>query len=237
LLQSVVKFCGILVFQMNKFKEKSMYKTLIVLISTAFLATACLPGQSPQEVQAQVETAVAQTMEAQQQIADSVALTVQAQQGGVQASPTADAAFTPTLTSTPILFPTLTPIVATVTPIPVSSGGGGGGGSVPKDAYSCDIIHQRPYDWSEIIHGGDFDIKWTILNTGTKTWDSGVDVKYFSGAQMTTVTRVEIPKAMAPGDQYDIVLDATAPNETGKQVMTWAVDGQYCYPYVAIIVK
>jgi hypothetical protein len=216
---------------MNKFKEKYMRKPLIVLISLAFLAAACLPGQNAQDVQGQVETAVAQTMQAQDQIDNAVAQTVQA-----QASPTAVASFTPTLTSTPVLFPTLTPIVATVTPIPVSGGGGGGGGTT-KYEYACDIIHQRPYDNSEIIHGGDFDIKWTILNTGTKTWDSGVDVKYYSGPQMTSVTRVEITKAMKPGDQFSITLDAVAPEKKGFQVMTWAVDGKYCYPYVAIIVK
>jgi hypothetical protein len=217
---------------MNKFKEKYMRKPLIVLISLAFLAAACLPGQNAQDVQGQVETAVAQTMQAQDQIDNAVAQTVQA-----QASPTAVASFTPTLTSTPVLFPTLTPIVATVTPIPVSGGGGGGGGGTTKPQYACDIIHQRPFDNSEIIHGGDFDIKWTILNTGTKTWDPGVDVKYYSGPQMTSVTRVEITKAMKPGDQFDIVLDAVAPEKKGFQVMTWTVDGKYCYPYVAIIVK
>jgi hypothetical protein len=216
---------------MNKFKEKYMRKPLIVLISLAFLVAACLPGQNAQDVQGQVETAVAQTMQAQDQIDNAVAQTVQA-----QASPTAVASFTPTLTSTPVLFPTLTPIVATVTPIPVSGGGGGGGGTT-KPQYACDIIRQRPFDNSEIIHGGDFDIKWTILNTGTKTWDPGVDVKYYSGPQMTSVTRVEITKAMKPGDQFDIVLDAVAPEKKGFQVMTWAVDGKYCYPYVAIIVK
>jgi hypothetical protein len=216
---------------MNKFKEKYMRKTMIVLISLAFLMAACLPGQSPQDVQAQVETAVAQTMQAQEQIENSVAQTVQA-----QASPTLAASLTPALTSTPILFPTLTPIVATVTPIS-SGGGGGGGGGTTKPQYACDIIHQRPFDNSEVIHGGEFDIKWTILNTGTKTWDPGVDVKYYSGPQMTSVTRVEITKAMKPGDQFDIVLDAVAPEKKGFQVMTWAVDGKYCYPYVAIIVK
>lgn len=212
-----------------------MRKSMIVLISLAFLAAACLPGQSPQDVQGQVETAVAQTMQAQQQIEDSVAQTVAAQEA--LASPTLVPTSTLAFTSTPLLFPTLTPIVATVTPIPVSSGGGGGGGSVAKAQYSCDIIHQRPFDNSEIIHGGDFDIKWTILNNGTKTWEAGVDVKYYSGPHMTDATRVEIPVAMEPGDQYDIVLDAAAPEEKGFQVMTWVVDGQYCWPYVAIIVK
>ena len=212
-----------------------MHKTLIVLISTAFLAAACLPGQNPQDVQAQVETAVAQTMQAQQQIENYVAQTVEAQ--NALASPTTAVTSTPILTNTPILFPTLTPIVATATPIPVSSGGGGGGGGVAKAAYSCDIIHQRPYDNSEFNPGTQFDIKWTILNTGTKTWDPGVDVKYFSGPSMSAVTLIEIPVAMEPGDQYDIDLDGTTPTEKGFQVMTWVVQGPYCYPYVAIIVK
>lgn len=209
-----------------------MRKKLIILTSLIFLLAACLPSQSPEDLQRQVETAVAQTMQAQQQIEDSVAQTVQA-----QTSPTPVESFTPTLTNTPTAFPTLTPVVATVTPITVPSSGGGGGGVVVKAAYSCDILHQRPYDNSEIINGGDFDIKWTILNNGTKTWDPGVDVQYFSGPQMTSVTLIEIPVAMEPGDQYDIVLDATAPSEKGFQVMTWVVQGQYCYPYVAIIVK
>lgn len=213
-----------------------MRKTLVVLISLACSLAACGPtGQSPEQVQAQVETAVAQTMQAQQQIDDSVAQTVQAQ--NASASPTL--VDTPTLvpTNTAINFPTLTPIVATVTPINPPSGGNGSGGSVTKPKYACDIIHQRPFDNSEIIHGGDFDIKWTILNTGTKTWDPGVDVKYYSGPQMSSVTLVEIPVKMEPGDQYDIVLDAKAPEERGFQVMTWVVQGPYCYPYVAINVK
>lgn len=211
-----------------------MRKNLIVLISLAFVMTACLPSQSPADVQAQVETAVAQTMEAQQQIENAVAQTVQAQGGSD--TPTPDV-LTPTLTVTPIFFPTLTPMVATVTPISVPSGGGGSGGSTYKPNYACDVIHQRPFDNSEINHGSDFDIKWTILNTGTKTWAAGVDVKYLSGPKMTTTTVVQIPKEMKPKDQFDIVLDATAPNEKGFQVMTWVVDGQYCYPYVAIYVK
>ena len=212
-----------------------MRKTLIVLISLAFLLAACLPGQSPQDVQGQVETAVAQTMQAQQQIQNSVAQTVEAQ--APQASPTTDAAAAATSTSTPILFPTLTPIVATVTPITVPSSGGGGGGGVAKAAFSCDIIHQRPFDNTEINHGADFDIRWTILNNGTKTWDPGTDVKYVSGPHMTTGTLVEIPVSMKPGDQYSIVMDGTAPEERGFQVMTWVVQGQACWPYVAIIVK
>ena len=216
-----------------------MQKKLMFLIVLAFLVASCLPGQSPEEVQAQINTAVAQTMSAQQQIEESVALTVQAQ--SPLATPTlVEADTTETPTSTPLAFPTLTPLAFTFTPLPPPSSGGGGG-TVSKRDYSCDIAGRRPFDNTEFNPGDDFDIKWTIINTGTKTWDPGFDVKYFSGPNMSGFTLVEIPVEMKPNAQYQIVMDGTAPAEKGFQVMTWTVSGngtaQLCYPYVAIIVK
>ena len=211
-----------------------MRKFPIIIFALVFITTACLPGQNPADVQGQVETAVAETMAAQQQIDQSVALTVAAQNPQAlqfTASPT----FTETPTSEIVAFPTLTPIIPTITPHkPASSGGGG---SVSKPEYSCDIIHQRPFDNTEFLHDADFDIKWTILNNGTKTWPAGVDVKYYSGPKMTTATIIQIPVEMKPKDQFDIVLDAKAPSVAGFYVMTWIVQGQYCWPYIAINVR
>jgi hypothetical protein len=176
-----------------------------------------------QDAQSQIGTAVAQTVEAQNQISTSVAQTLEAQA-------------TPTFTETPFTIPTFTPFVVQTATNRPSTGGGGSGTSSGKYEYACDIINRRPLDNAEILHGQNFDIKWTIKNTGTKSWDAGLDVKYFSGPQMTSVTLVEIPVAMKPGDTYEIVLDANAPAETGFQVMTWTVQGQLCYPYVALMV-
>jgi hypothetical protein len=53
---------------------------------------------------------------------------------------------------------------------------------------------------------------------------------------MTGAGTVQLP-SMAPGDQFSVVFDAVAPDEPGFQVMTWVVQGQICFPYVAIFVK
>jgi Ig-like domain from next to BRCA1 gene len=207
-----------------------MQKSVIILAALILVLTACAPTAAPGDTQAQVETAVALTVDAQNQIGTSVALTVAAQ------NPTGTA--TPTVSPTGQVPPTLTPVIPTITPIVITPPTASGGGVRPKPQFACDVIHQRPFDNSEFNPGADFDIKWTILNTGTKSWYQGFDVKYLSGPNMTTtgLTRIQLP-AMDPGDQYDIVFDAKAPMEKGFHVMTWVVDGPTCYPYVAIIVK
>ena len=186
-------------------------------------------------MQAQINTAVAQTIEAQRQIDNSVALTVAAQNAAVpSATPL------PSPTETPIAFPTLTAIVQTVTPFavnPPAVGGGNSGGNSPQQPReACDVIRVRPFAYAEIHRGQKFDIKMTIENQGTKAWYQGYDVKYVGGTQMSAVTRVELP-AMAPGDRYEIVLDAVAPDTYGVHTMTWAVQGRICFGYITITVN
>jgi len=210
-----------------------MQKTLIILAALALILTACAPGQSPEEVQAQVETAVAMTVSAQEHIAQAVEMTVVAQH------PSSTPTQTPTTTPTLNPFPSLTPVIPTATPFvvnPPSGGGGGGGGSSQKADYSCDIIRIRPYAYTEINRGQDFDIKMTVINNGRLAWYQGYDLKYTGGPQMTTTTVIELP-AMNPGDEYDVVLDAVAPAEYGNQTMTWMVQGQLCFGYITLTVK
>lgn len=210
-----------------------MRKTMFILVTLAFILSACLPGQSPVDVQSQINTAVAQTIEARQQVENSVAQTIAAQQP--LSTPTAE--FTETPTETSPVFPTLTPIIPTVTPLPVNPPSSGSSGTTYKPEYACNIINNRPADNTEFNKNAKFDIKWTIINTGTKTWPAGMDVKYFSGTLVTSTNRAEIPQEMKPNDTYVINLDAVAPGKKGFYVMTWTLDNQICYPYVAIYVK
>ena len=211
---------------------KPSIRAIITLFTLALFLGACLPAtsgqqdpqsqdtQSPQDVQSQVETAVAQTIEAQNQVGTFVAQTMAAQA-------------TATFTATPFTIPTLTPFVIST---PTNRPSSGGGDVSSKPDYSCDIIRLRPTAYTEINRGQKFDIKMTIVNNGTMTWPAGYDYKYSGGARMTTTTRIELP-ALAPGDQYQVVLDAVAPSEYGNQTMTWMVQGQLCYGYVVITVK
>lgn len=209
-----------------------MRKTMFIFAALVFLVTACLPSQNTQELDSRVNTAVAGTMAVENRISNSVEQTVAAQ--SPLSSPTASAntvalAFTetPTSTATPLVIDTFTPFPVSPTNTKVST----------QAKYACSVINRRPYDLSEYYPGDKFDIKWTIVNIGSKAWAAGIDVKYYSGPKFSGVGRVEIPKVMNPGDSYTIVMDGYAPADKGRHVMQFVVDGPMCYPYAAIVVK
>lgn len=197
---------------------------LLVLLS-ACAPQAAAPTQDPALVNQLIEQSVQLTVAAQN------LETAQAQ---------AEFTATPLPTNTP-LPPTEAPALPTATPFvvvpPTTVSSGGGGTTTIKPEYACDIWPQRPADYSLFAKGDDFDIVWNFTNTGTKPWRAGTDLRYSYGPQMTTVTLIELPE-VKPGGQFEVTLDATAPNQAGKQVMVWDLEGvPSCVPYTAITVK
>ena len=217
-------------------------RTLFISLCASVLLSGCggqaqVPPQSIQssgDIQSQIQTAVALTVDAQNQMGTAVALTVQAQ------LPTATDTSTPTIA--PLDLPTLTPIfINTPTPfvvVPPSGGGGGGGGGSKPVKFSCDPdTGKKPRDNTVFRPGDPFDVKWTIINNGTATWAAGKDFDYFSGPQMTTVNSAPQLPQLKPGDSVSFNFDANAPMQKGFQVMTWKVEGGFCFPYIAIDVE
>ena len=207
---------------------------LLGSVAMIVLLSACQPAQPTQNV-----------IDIENEVATSVALTVAAQNAQTQAavSPTPLATNTtlPTQTAEGVV-PSPTPL-ETFTPIPTavvvstsSSGGGGGGGTTTEKQYACDTIRRRPLDNTVYRPGDPFDIKWTIVNTGTRTMVAGLDLKYNSGTQMTNRTLIELPE-LDPDEQFAVDFDAVAPEREGTYIMTFLVEGGLCYPYVAIIVE
>jgi hypothetical protein len=221
-----------------------MKKNLLVIIILAVLLAGCsAPGPSPEAIQAQVNTAVAQTLEVEDQIAKSVVLTVDAQVP--LSTPTAEVA----PTATPVTIPTFTPVVPTVTPVainPPSSGGGGGsssgsGSSSKSKIYSCAIVDEKPYDGASFRTGDSFDKSWTIKNTGSATWEANWEFEYKGGDDISPTGDFYIGQQVKPGGTITLVIEVDAPKivqkDSGKVfVMTWSLNNgsHFCTPYVAI---
>jgi hypothetical protein len=213
---------------MSASKKNFLLGAMAVILLLAACQPAPVPTQSPNDVENEVATIVALTVAAQN------AQT----QAAVSPTPVVTNTTLPTQTDSAPATPTLVlpAATATVLVLPTSSSGGGGGGTTTKPQYACDTIRRRPLDNTSYRPGARFDIKWTIVNTGTKTMVAGLDLKYNSGEQMTNRTRVELPE-LKPGDQFAVDFDAVAPSKEGTYIMTFLVEGGLCYPYVAIIVE
>jgi hypothetical protein len=175
------------------------------------------------------------TIEAQGQVATSVAMTVAAQE-------TETAAAMPSETPSPLVPPTLTPVLTTATPFPTSTSsgsGGGGGGGTTSARFSCDIIRQRPIDNTEYKRTNTFDVTFAILNNGSATWEAGKDLVLLGNPGPTLVNppgTIELPK-MEPGDVYTVgPFEAMAPDDPGRYVIDFKLEGGFCYPYVAFYV-
>ena len=206
---------------------KSTKRILLSLMAVIFLLAACAPPPQPTQAAVDIDN----------QVATAVALTVAAQNTQTAAA-VPPATNTPLPTQTEAAAPSPTALLATATPLtlPTATRVASSGTLPPKPAYACSAISRRPFDNTVFRPNAEFDIVWTIVNTGTKTMAAGLDLKYLSGPKMTPTSRVELPE-LKPGEQYSIDFDAIAPSKPGFHVMTYLVDGQLCYPYVAIIVE
>jgi hypothetical protein len=210
-------------------------RALIFALAMMVLLAACAPAaptQDPALVQQVIEQAVELTVAAQNAEAT-------AQQALIVPSNT------PLPTQTEVLPPSPTPLVPTATPFVIvpatntvaASSGGGGGGTVVRPQYACEATSRRPFDNTIFKPNDEFDIRWTIVNTGTRTLRAGLDLEYLSGPEMTGAVKfVELPE-LEPGESYEVIFDAVAPNQQGFHVMTWRVEGPLCFPYTAINVE
>lgn len=227
---------------MNMLKK---YSFVTMILAAAFLLSACFPsgatdGSTINSTQAAelIETAVAQALNAQ--ATQNAAAAQQATATPVVSEETSTPTPTPTLT----LVPTITPLVLVPTATVASGGGGGGGGTTYtplKENCDPDLI-KRPFDNTELRPGDPFDIKFTIENTGTETWPAGYDLVFFSSTDGTDwinggFTTLQLGE-MKPGDRFSVgPYDATTPAGKGFHVMTFKLQGGFCWPYVAINVK
>lgn len=225
-------------------------KLMTVVLALAILLAACAPQATP-------------TQDAQAQIATSVALTVAAQ----KPLETATATSTPTEIPAAVV-PTLTPILPTATTfvvIPPPSGGSGGSGgsgsgggstSTQSSKYKCSVVAQTPNDGSPatILKVGDtLDVKWTLRNDGTKTWEAAWPWAFYSSSVSTNVPanstltmssvgfQTSLGANVKPGETVTLGVELTAPNFEGRDPIrittSWTVIGdgvKFCRPWINV---
>lgn len=171
--------------------EFPKYKNLIVLSLLTLLIGAC--GSSTQN-QADITTAVAQTVAAQNSLTKIASL--------------------PSLTPVSSLEATLLPdIVATSTPAPIAG--------APGCTVAAELTREAPPDETLFKPDEYFWKTWSIKNIGTCTWDSNYKLVFQSGDLLDALTSYPLVGTIAPGETEDVSIYLKSPGEVGTFTGYW----------------
>lgn len=174
---------------MSEFYKK---KNLTLLSLLTIIMSAC--GSATQN-QANISTAVAQTVVAQSSLTEI--------------------ASRPTLTPVPSTEATVLPdVMGTNTPAPVLG--------APGCTVSARLAGETPPDGALLKPGEYFWKTWSIENTGTCTWDSTYKLIYKSGDLLEGLTSYPLTGTIAPGETRDITIYLKTPDTEGTFTGYWA---------------
>ncbi len=102
-------------------------------------------------------------------------------------------------------------------------------------AYACKITGVSPSSSDKITVNQDFDGKWSVTNTGTKTWNSGnTDVRFVDGEKFQkdpNKVLIDLPGDVSPNGTTTIIIDMKAPANDGTHTTKWGIyleDGTVC---------
>jgi len=169
------------------------YKILITLSILAIIGSAC--GASSQS-QADISTAVAQTVQAQNSLTKIAEI--------------------PTLTPAPLVEATTAPdLLVTNTAAPVVG--------IPNCTLSAKLASENPPDGTIVKPSEYFWKLWALENTGTCTWDKTYKLVYQSGDLMGGFTSYPLPEIVAPGETKNISIYLKAPDVEGQTTGYWSI--------------
>ncbi|HSO13538.1 MAG TPA: NBR1-Ig-like domain-containing protein [Anaerolineales bacterium] len=101
------------------------------------------------------------------------------------------------------------------------------GQAVPH-AYASTYCDQAQFisditvpDGASFAPGATFTKTWRFMNAGTCTWTTSYKLVYTGGDAMSSITSVNLPVDVAPGQMLDVSVNLTAPSITGHYKSLW----------------
>jgi len=176
------------------FSQKKI--VIYLLLCTSILFSAC---GAPAQTEADIATAVAQTVQAQNSLTRVSALPTVTPASSPQGAPTLPSSPTPLSDSTN-------------TPAPAAN---------PGCIASAELVSENPPDETLLSPGEYFWKTWTFLNTGTCYWNSSYSLVFWDGEQMGGLTSYPFSNDTAPGETYDISIYLQAPVNEGIVSGLW----------------
>ncbi|MCX6079467.1 MAG: NBR1-Ig-like domain-containing protein [Chloroflexi bacterium] len=215
---------------MNRKKTPLLLAIAVVLVASACLVTLPVPvsvsaSPSPAAVQTKankpaVSTAVFTATKLIPTLTPSITMTPFP---SITPLPTATA----TATETPFGFfpsPTAAPptnaLVPTVEGVDPDEGFTTEWGSESR----CSLIDKSPANWTQVPASGKYKVSWTLLNSGTKTWQANeMILTYIDGARLTTEKKASLIRDVRVGQTITPVINIYPPRAPGNYRAVWGL--------------
>ncbi len=173
--------------------EIQKHKIIFTLSILALIMSAC---GTPSQAQANISTAVAQTVQAQDSLTKIANM--------------------PTPTPAPsVAIPATADIASTSTTAPVVG--------APGCTVSARLASENPPDGTLLAPGETFLKTWSLENTGTCTWDTTYKLVYRSGDLLGGLISYPLPETVTPGETKDISIYLKAPDNDGQVAGYWSI--------------
>lgn len=91
-------------------------------------------------------------------------------------------------------------------------------------------VSQNPVDNTFFTPGQAFVMTWTVKNTGTTTWTTSYQLRFYAGNRLGA-TDVKLSKEVKPNESIDISLNMTAPLVAGDYSSTWVLSTNNGYNF------
>jgi len=182
------------------------HKILVVAMAAILLMNAC--GGSSQN-QAEIATAVAQTVVAQNSLTQVASLP----------------------TSSPLPLTSALDMTATPDPDVISPTGTNTPAPNPGCTLSANLVQEDPPDGTIFKPGESFLKTWWLQNTGTCTWDATFRLVFWDGDLIGAAVSYPLPVAVAPGETKEIAILLQAPATDGQYRGYWRLKSPWGYDF------
>jgi uncharacterized protein YraI len=97
----------------------------------------------------------------------------------------------------------------------------------PPEALECVLVEQSPLDYTVQESGADFDMEWTVVNTGTDSWIQSV-ADFVQAGQTGELHADEdsfaVDDDVQPGESVTVSAPAAAPDVAGTYGELWEIN-------------
>ncbi len=219
-------------------QKRSIIRAVIGAAVIALGLAACGEPPTP-TVDPLVFTQTAAAEQATAAAAEVIRLTAEAKLNQ-QPTPTETPSPQPTRTPRPTETPTQRVVLTstrTATPPPPPTA------TYTFSPYQCRLIEQTPKDGTTVDIEATVNVRWTVRNIGSTTWDSkAIDFLQMGGDKVAEESRIDLPKDVPPGEDVELRVVLKTTDRTGLYRTDWRlvfVEGgfTFCPLYVDIWAK